>query len=67
MKPEWYADSITMPFETTTVEVPRGYLKVLATAYGEGWNVCYSGGAAHDYPFYKSQQERLQRMGVVLE
>lgn len=56
-----------MPFETTTVQAPKEYIKVLEALYGEGWNVCYKGASAHEYPFYESQREKLERAGIVLE
>lgn len=67
LKKEWYEESVSMPFETTSVQVPKHYEKVLELLYGTGWNTCYKGVSAHEYPFYKSQKKQLEKLGIVLE
>ncbi|NBH14512.1 hypothetical protein D3Z36_10085 [Lachnospiraceae bacterium] len=67
LKEEWYEDSTPLPFETTTVEVPLECMKVLKACYGNGWFAYYRGGAAHEYPFYQKQEEKLRELGIVLE
>ncbi len=67
LKEEWYKECVSMPFETTTIDVPKEYIKVLTVTYGEQWNVCYKGASAHEYPFYRAQQEQLEKMGIILD
>ena len=55
---EWYADSIWMPFENIQVPVPVGYDSILTTIYGD-YITPKRGAAAHDYPFYKQQNEEI--------
>lgn len=64
---EWFEESISLPFETTTVEVPREYMKVLLSVYGRYWERGYTDGSSHDYPFYKKQEKDLEKQGIVLE
>lgn len=52
-----YASSIDMPFENTTIPVPKGYETVLRLKYGEDYMSPKNIRAGHDYPFYKSQEE----------
>ncbi|MCI9082445.1 MAG: LicD family protein [Lachnospiraceae bacterium] len=66
-KEEWYKESVKLPFETTTIDVPKEYVKALTVTYGDEWNVCYMGASAHEYPFYRSQQEQLEKLGIVLD
>ena len=67
LRAEWYKESVTAPFETTTVEVPKEYVKVLEALYGEGWKSCYKGASAHEYPFYKSQRKQLEDAGISVD
>lgn len=62
---DWLNESITMPFETTTIEVPKDYIKVLRASYNKYWKVGYRGGS-HEYPFYKKQERDLQKYGINL-
>lgn len=63
MRKEWYNGSVSLPFETTTVEVPKEYMKVLLAECGKFWKVGYASWA-HDYPFYKNQEGDLKEQGV---
>lgn len=67
LKPEWYAECVSLPFETTTVQVPKEYIKVLEKLYGPEWNTCYKGASAHEYPFYRGQQKQLEQQGIVVD
>lgn len=58
---EWFAQSISMPFENITVSVPVAYDEVLKVAYGSNYMTPrrdVSGG--HDYPFFKDQDKRIE-------
>ena len=63
---EWFESSVSLPFETTTVEVPKEYMKVIMVEVGVSWKVGYRGGASHDYPFYKKQERDLEKQGIVI-
>lgn len=63
---EWFEDSVALPFETTTVEVPKDYMKLILEECGKGWRVGYMGGTGHDYPFYKKQDRDLEGQGVII-
>ena len=66
LRKEWFEDSVSLPFETTTVEVPKDYMKVLTEECGLYWDCGYMGGTGHDYPFYKKQERDLEKQGVIL-
>lgn len=55
-----YSESIRIPFETSEISVPKEYDTVLTKMYGE-----YMKPARwvenHDYPFYKKQQETVDK------
>ena len=63
---EWFESSVSLPFETTTVEVPKDFMKVIMAEIGVSWKVGYRGGASHDYPFYKKQERDLAKQGIVI-
>jgi len=53
---EWYAESIDMPFETTTIPIPIGYEGILKIKYGDNYMTPIMNASSHDYPFYKEQE-----------
>ena len=55
---KWYASSVRIPFEHTTIPVPAMYEDVLSLMYGN-WKKVYRGGAVHDYPSYREQERDL--------
>lgn len=59
MKKEWFDDVLYLPFEHTTIAVPKEYDKVLTALYGD-YMTPVQGIAAHDYPFYDIQEAELQ-------
>ena len=60
---EWYADSIELPFETTTISVPIVYTGVLEKRFGTDYMSLKRESAAHGYPFYSRQEEYLRFLG----
>lgn len=60
MKPEYYSESIYIPFETSTIPVPKEYDSVLRRMYGD-YEKPMQWRENHDYPFYKKQQEAIER------
>ena len=59
-KKEWYAESIEMPFEVTTIPVPVGYDGILKIKYGDNYMTPVKRPSSHDYPFYKKQEQALK-------
>lgn len=51
---------IWIPFETIEIPVPVLYDQVLRIEYGDYMKISKSGGV-HDYPFYKKQEDYLER------
>lgn len=51
---------IRIPFETIEIPVPVLYDKVLRIEYGDYMKISKNGGV-HDYPFYKKQEDYLER------
>lgn len=58
----WYAESIDMKFENTTIPVPVGYEYLLKLNYGDDYMVPKNIGSSHDYPFYKEQMLGLKEV-----
>ncbi|MDO5381200.1 MAG: LicD family protein [Eubacteriales bacterium] len=56
---EYFASSVDMKFECTTIPVPVGYEHILRQKYGDDYMTPRIGGANHDYPYYKKQQRIL--------
>lgn len=61
LKREWYSESILMPFENIMIPVPKDYDAVLKVMYGE-YQIPVRDTQGHEYPFYKKQQEIVERM-----
>lgn len=59
VKRQWYEESIWMPFENIMVPVPKHYDEILTVMYGD-YRIPVRGSQAHEYPFYKKQQEGLE-------
>ncbi len=62
---DWFSDTVMMPFEQMQVPVPCGYDEVLKTTYGDYMTPSYNGGRAHEYPYYKKQEEYLRSHGLL--
>lgn len=60
MKPEYYSESIRLPFETAEIPVPKEYDTVLRRMYGD-YEVPRRWVDNHDYPFYKKQQQAVEQ------
>ncbi len=61
---QWLGESVSVPFETTTIEVPNGHEACLYARFGKFYMTPLQIAAAHDYPFYKMQKEILQERGI---
>lgn len=55
---ELFAESMQVPFENTTLNVPKGYDEILRKSYGD-YMTPRKVRAGHDYPFYKGQLQVL--------
>ncbi|WP_029066800.1 LicD family protein [Lachnobacterium bovis] len=58
---EDYLEAIEVPFENTTIFIPRNYDKILKYLYGEDYMIPKKMDASHDYPFYKNQEVELMK------
>lgn len=56
-----YESVIEMPFENTMIPVPVGYDQVLRQRYGDNYMTPVKAWGTHDYPFFKSQIEKLKK------
>lgn len=61
MERSWYDEVVEMPFEHTTIPVPKNYHEILTEYYGD-YMQPVQGTADHDYPFYQTQEADLQKM-----
>ena len=59
----WFASTITMKFESDTIEVPIGYDAALYNGIGYDYMVPRNKKGGHDYPFYKGQKQILEDKG----
>jgi len=55
----YYAYTIEVPFENTTIPIPIGYDKILRKRYGEDYMTPIQCASSHEYPFYRNQEEVL--------
>lgn len=55
----WFAQTMQVPFETTTIQIPQGYDGILQQSY-RNYMTPIRQRAAHDYPFYKEQKRLLE-------
>ena len=60
-KKKWYEEVERCPYENTDVPVPKHYDEVLKSCYGD-YLIPQKFVAAHDYPFYATQEEALKEM-----
>ena len=58
---KWYAESYLLPFENIQIPVPIGYKEILKELYGEDYMIPQRIGGGHDWPFYKKQEEELEK------
>lgn len=62
---EWIDEVKWMQFENIQVPIPIGYDGILKLNYGDDYMVPKNSGAAHNYPFYKTQEEYLMTHGLL--
>jgi phosphorylcholine metabolism protein LicD len=61
----WFDEVIRVPFEYTTVPVPKEYDKILRTEYGDNYMTPIILHDDHEYPFYvKQKREIYSRAGI---
>ena len=58
---EYYEEAVYLPFEYTTMPVPKMYDKMLRQRYGDYVRLVKNAGA-HDYPFFEGQKKNLQKV-----
>lgn len=64
LKKEWYRDRMEVPFEGMSISIPAGYHEILTAMYGDYMVPSRDAGRAHEYPFYKVQEEFLAKKGL---
>lgn len=62
---EWIDETKWMQFENIQIPVPIGYDGILKLNYGADYRIPKNTGAAHNYPFYKTQEEYLRTHGLL--
>jgi len=62
---KYYADTIRLPFEQTTILVSSAYDTLLRRKYGDYMKMVRAGGT-HDYPYYNKQIEIIEEHGIKL-
>lgn len=63
LKKEWIKGFVEMEFENIKIPVPKAYDNILRALYGENYMTPVNQSAAHDYPFYKTQEEYFKFTG----
>lgn len=61
-RPEWFAETVYLPFENLDVPAPVGFHDILQVEYGEDYMTPKNVGGDHDYPFYRGQYEKLKHL-----
>ena len=62
---EYYAETVRLPFDLTTIPVPVAYDFVLKDKYADYMKMVRKGGS-HDYPYFKKQMRILEENGITL-
>ena len=57
---ELFDNLIRVPFENTQILIPAAYNKTLKLIYGN-WEIANRKGGLHNYPFYKGQEEEMEK------
>lgn len=60
--PAWFGEPVYLPFEYLELPAPCNPEKVLTADYGADYMTPQRTGAAHGYPFYKGQYEKLRQL-----
>lgn len=55
----WVSETMDIPFESTSIAVPRYYENVLISRFGENYMTPVHEPSTHEYPFYRTQLEVL--------
>lgn len=58
---DYYEECIRVPFECTTMPVPKRYDSMLRKRYGDYMKLVKNAGA-HDYPFFEGQKKNLLKV-----
>lgn len=62
----WFDETVSVPFEFTTVPVPRGYDNVLKVEYGDYMTI-YRNGGKHNYPAFSNRFEKWKEKYGIIE
>ena len=61
-----YEETIITDFEMLKAPIPKGYDEILRLCFYDDYMTPINSGGTHEYPFYKVQQEYIDRMKSVL-
>ena len=64
-KKGWFKSAKRFPFEYISVPLPNGYDELLKVTYSDYMKYDKQRGRAHDYPFYKKQEEFLMENNLL--
>ena len=64
-KKEWFKSAKRFPFEYISVPLPNGYDELLKVTNSDYMKYDKQRGRAHDYPFYKKQEEFLMENNLL--
>ncbi len=62
-----YDDVIYVDFENIKIPVPGEYDEILKRYYGNEYMVPLHAASAHEYPFYKGQEQYFRFLGEEIE
>ncbi len=58
---EAYAETVRLPFESTTIPAPKGYDEVLRAWYGDDYMTPKRVAAMHEYPYFAEAERALKK------
>lgn len=59
LKKEWYDTILEVPFENTSIAIPKDYHEVLTASFGD-YMTPIMAPSSHHYPFYSEQEKALK-------
>ena len=58
---EYFENTMSLPFEYTSISVPVAYDSILTECYGPGYMTPIRSGGVHDFPLYSVQREYMRQ------
>ncbi|MCM1089558.1 MAG: LicD family protein [Butyrivibrio sp.] len=63
----WFDDMEYLPFETVLMPVPKNYMEVVRTEFGENWQTPIISHTGHEYPYYNMQLREMRNLIAKME